>query len=100
MPAKLSGLGHFNARQFLRANWPPPELAVSIRQPAAKVSQGELAAARTHRLEDEFEQCDFNSSVELTQPRFWTRFVITQWCATRGFAYSAGNMNRKRWTGI
>ena len=61
MPAKLSGLGHFNARQFLRANWPPPELAVWIRQPAAKVSQGKLAAVRTHRLEDEFELCDFNS---------------------------------------
>ena len=33
---------------------------IDYRQPAAKVSQGELAAVRTHRLEDEFELCDFS----------------------------------------
>jgi len=71
IPTKLSGLGHFNARQisglghfharqpaanFRRGNWPPPELAVSTRRPAANFSQGKQAAARTHRLGDEFEQ--------------------------------------------
>jgi hypothetical protein len=57
---QISGLGHFHARQpaanFLRGNWPPSELAVSTRRPAANFSQGKQAAARTHRLGDEFEQ--------------------------------------------
>ena len=72
---QISGLGHFYARQFLRANWPPPELAVSIRQPAANFPRTNWPPSELTELRTSSNNCDFNSSVEFTQPRFWTRLV-------------------------